>query len=181
MAYRLSPLQPPYAPEIERALAAYPQRGGVLLSLFRTFANSLRFLRKGVANLLDDQSPLTLRQREIVILRVTARCGCEYEWGVHVAAFAKQAGLGQAAIAATHAQGAAAGCWSPDERLLLTAVDELFDAARLSEETRLLFEQNFTLEQQLEIIALCGNYHTICYVANVAGLTPEPFAARFPV
>jgi alkylhydroperoxidase family enzyme len=31
---------------------------------------------------------LSRREREIVILRTTGRCGCEYEWSVHVAYFA---------------------------------------------------------------------------------------------
>lgn len=52
-----------------------------LLQLFRVFANSPRFLKKGALNLLDKDSPLTLRQREIVILRVCANNDCEYEWG----------------------------------------------------------------------------------------------------
>ncbi len=177
---RLTPLEPPYPPAVERLLGAYPQRGGVLLSLFRTFANSLRFLRKGVVNLLDEQSPLTLRQREIAILRVTANCRCEYEWGVHVAAFAKQARLDADAVAATCAPDARPLCWTPEERVLIAAIDDLCRTARMSQDTRLAFEATFELDQQLEIIALCGNYHTIAYVANVAGLTPEPFAPRFP-
>ena len=32
---------------------------------------------------------LSRREREIIILRTTARCGCEYERGVHVADFAQ--------------------------------------------------------------------------------------------
>ncbi len=38
-------------------------------------------------------STLAIRDREIVIDRTCARCGNEYEWGVHVAAFAEAAGL----------------------------------------------------------------------------------------
>jgi hypothetical protein len=34
--------------------------------------------------------------------------------------------------------------------------------------------------QQLEIFALCGNYHTISFVANAARLQPEAFAAGVP-
>jgi hypothetical protein len=37
---------------------------------------------------LSRQLSLSMRQREIVINRVTALCGCEYEWGVHIAFFA---------------------------------------------------------------------------------------------
>ena len=34
-----------------------------------------------------------LRTRELVIDRVSARCGCEYEWGVHMAFYGEEAGI----------------------------------------------------------------------------------------
>jgi alkylhydroperoxidase family enzyme len=42
---------------------------------------------------------LSMRDREIVIDRTCARCGCEYEWGVHVAFFANRVGLGEDQVA----------------------------------------------------------------------------------
>jgi hypothetical protein len=42
------------------------------------------------------------------------------------------------------------------------------------------FQEAWTLEQQLEILALCGAYHTVSFVANTAQLPPEPFGVRFP-
>jgi alkylhydroperoxidase family enzyme len=180
MAHILKPLDEPYPPEAAEILKTYPQQGGYLLTLFRTFANSVRFLKKGVANLLDADSPLSLKQREIVILRVTAKCDCEYEWGVHVAAFAKRAGLSDEQVRATRVGAADAPCWSAEEQLLVRAVDELSARARIEDETLAAVQQTFTREQQLEILALCGNYHTVSFVANSARLAPEPFAARFP-
>jgi hypothetical protein len=50
----------------------------------------------------------------------------------------------------------------------------------MSEATAKVFEATWTLEQQLEILALCGNYHTVAFVANTARLPPVAFAARFP-
>lgn len=179
MTHVLAPLEPPFPPEAAEILKTYPQQGGYLLTLFRTFANSVRFLKKGVANLLDGESPLSLRQREIVILRVTANLGCEYEWGVHVAAFAKRAELTDVQIAATRGD-ADAPCWTGEERLLLQTIDELCADARISDATLLLVQRAFTREQQLELLALAGNYHTVSFVANSARLAPEPFAARFP-
>ncbi len=41
-------------------------------------------------------------------------------------------------------------------------------------------ENQSTVEQQLEVFPPCGNYHTLCFVANSANLAPEPFASRFP-
>lgn len=176
---RLKPMEPPYDRETEALLERYPRRNGYLLSLFRVFANSHRFLRKGVANLLDRDSPLAIRDREIVILRVTANNGCEYEWGVHVAAFADYVGLDRKAVQATITALQPAGVWTEREALLVRVVDGLCAHGTLDDATLAEFEASFSLPEQLEILALAGNYHTVSFVANVARLPPEPFAARF--
>lgn len=179
----LKPIEAPFPPEVAAILERYPRgKDGYIISLFRVFANSLRFLgSKGVANLLDDESPLTLREREIVILRVTARTDCEYEWGVHVSAFSRAAGLTPAEVAATRLADHEADCWSKPERLLIRCVDELCEHATIGDETYEGFQECWSLEQQLEILALVGNYHTVSFVANCSRLAPEEGAARFPV
>jgi alkylhydroperoxidase family enzyme len=180
MRHCLAPVAEPYTPEVAALLAHYPKRRGYILQLFRTFANSPRFLKKAVANLLDDASPLPLRMREIVILRVTAKLDCEYEWGVHVTAFAEAAGLIGEKVNATRLGDTHSACWSAEESLLIRAVDELCGTGCIAPGTYDEVSKTWALDAQLEIIALCGNYHTICFVANTALLAPEPFAARFP-
>ena len=180
MTNHLSPVQPPISEEVAALLDGFPRVQGHLLSLFRTFANSTRFLRKGVPNLLDTESPLPLREREIVILRVTAHWRCEYEWGVHVTVFAAAAGFSPDQVAATVTGRSDASCWDGRERVLLSVTDALSSAADLSEDLLAAFRGGWSVEQQLEVIALCGTYHTVSQVANVARLPPEDFAARFP-
>ncbi|MDN0199990.1 carboxymuconolactone decarboxylase family protein [Streptomyces sp. S.PNR 29] len=70
---------------------------------------------------------------EIVIARVTARAGCAYEWGVHAATLAQQAGLSREQLrATTDTDLAGSVAWSPRHAALLDAVDELHDTAKLS-------------------------------------------------
>ena len=178
----LKPVEPPFSPEIEAALRHYPKgRDGYLLRLFRVFANSLRFATtKGVSNLLDKDSPLSLRQREIVILRVTANWGCEYEWGVHVTAFADAARLSEAQVAATRLGMVDAPCWSDSESVLLACVDQLCANAKIENETYREFQSLWSVEQQLEILSLCGNYYLISCVANSARIEREEMGACFP-
>ena len=180
MSNRLAPIEPPYAPEIEAQLARYPRQDGYLLTLFRTFANSARFLQRGVPNLLDKDSPLALRDREIVILRVTAHYGCGYEWGVHVAIFARAAKLTEAQVAATRMSGPLSDLWASKEQRLIAAVDAFCRDGALAAGALDTFTEDWTKAQQLEIVALCGAYHTVSLVARLAQLPPEPFAARFP-
>lgn len=175
MSNPLAPLPEPWPEDISRLLASYPSSDGYILSLFRTFANSKRFLKKGVPNLLDRDSPLHLRVREIVILRVTANLRCAYEWGVHVAIFAKAAKFTPAQVTATTLPDVDASLWSPVEVRLIRAIDEICRDGALSCSAQTAFEEDWSMEEQLEILALCGAYHTISFVANVAGLPHEAF------
>ncbi len=176
----LAPVEPPFDAEAAALLERYPRVQGHLLSLFRTFANSTRFLRKGVPNLLDRESPLPLREREIVILRTTAHWRCAYEWGVHVTVFAEAAGFTTEQVEATVNETPQAPCWAGRESTLLSVIDSLSATGNLPDATLQAFREGWSVAQQLEVIALCGTYHTISQVANVARLPPERFAARFP-
>ena len=63
----IRPIETPYSPEVDDIFSTYPKRDGYILNLFRVFANSVHFLRKGTLNLLDRDSPLLMRERELVI------------------------------------------------------------------------------------------------------------------
>ena len=127
---RLAPLDPPYPPALAAALEAMMPPGLPPLRLFRTLAHNPRILDKIRASNLLDRGSLPRREREIVILRATARAGGEYEWGVHVAFFAERVGLTPAQVAATARGDAEDPVWSPRDRLLLRLVDQLHDSAR---------------------------------------------------
>lgn len=178
MTNTLTPLEPPFPQQTELALAQYPKQNGYILTLFRTFAHSLRFLTKCIPNLLDRESPLDLRTREIIILRVTANRNCEYEWGVHVAVFSKAAKLTGDQITATRHSDTE--CWTAKEQRLIATIDQLCASATLDDVKLAEFQADWNNEEQLEILALCGTYSTVSLVANVARLPPEEFAPRFP-
>lgn len=177
MEHVLRPVEPPFTENLEKILEKYPKQDGYLLNVFRVFANSERFLLKGMPNLLDRDSPLSLRERELVILRVCANRGCEYEWGVHVSIFARHAKLTEQQVAATVTREPAD--FSQADQLLLSAVDELCADGKLTT-TKSKFCAQWTKEQQMEIFALAGAYHTLSFVANNSELPPEDFSARFP-
>ena len=108
-------------------------RGAPPLVLFRVMAGNARAWEKFRAGSLLDRGPLSLREREIVIDRTCARTGCEYEWGVHVAAFAEAAHLTEEQVRATVLGAATEPCWSEAEQALIAAVDALHDRATLSD------------------------------------------------
>ncbi|MFN3523536.1 MAG: carboxymuconolactone decarboxylase family protein [Phenylobacterium sp.] len=177
---RIAPLEPPYAPQIKAHFDAIMPPGADPLVLFRTLATGERAWRKFRAGSLLDRGPLGLRDREIVIDRTCALAGCEYEWGVHVSAFAEAARLTPQQVRATVLSPPDDACWSPGEQALIAAVDALHARAALSDDEFAGLAAHYDTEQILEVLLLCGFYRTVAYVANGLDLPLEPGAARFP-
>jgi alkylhydroperoxidase family enzyme len=177
---RIAPAEPPYLPAIAEPLERIMPPGLEPLVLFRTMARSPRVFGKMFAGGLLDKGPLSLRQREIVIDRTTARLGCEYEWGVHVALFADKVGFGETEIAATVSGSSDAACWTIEEQTLIALVDDLVDRHMLSDNTWSALATHFDETQILEAIALVGYYHTISFLCRGLSLPLEAWSARFP-
>ena len=177
---RIAPADAPYPPEIAAVLARTMPPGVAPLVLFRTMARNPRVFGKMFAGGLLDKGSLSLRQREVVIDRTTARLGAEYEWGVHIAFFAEKVGFDAERSAATVHGPADAPCWSADERALLAAVDDLVDRRTIGDERWDELAAHFDEAQIIEVIALVGYYHTISFLCRTLDLPPEAYAARFP-
>lgn len=177
---RIAPAEAPYPPAIAAELERIMPAGVEPLILFRTMARNPRIFARMFAGGLLDKGSLSLRQREIVIDRTTARLGCEYEWGVHVAFFAQRAGLDAAQVAATVLGSADAPCWSDEERALIAAIDDLVDRHTIAPAVWTGLTTHFDETQILEVIALVGYYHTISFLCRALDLPLEGYAARFP-
>ncbi len=177
---RIAPAEPPYEPAIANELARIMPPGAPPLVLFRTMAKSPRIFAKVFAGGLLDKGPLALRQREILIDRTTARLGCEYEWGVHIAFFAERVGFTPEHVAATATGPSDAACWTEEEQALIALVDDLVDRRAIAPATWSRLAMHFDEAQILEAIALVGYYHTISFLCVGLELPLESYAARLP-
>jgi alkylhydroperoxidase family enzyme len=178
-AARIEPVVPPYPADLQTVFDKIMPPGVAPLTLFTTLARVPRVYERFRAGSLLDRGPVSLRHREIVIDRTCARCGCEYEWGVHVKFFADRVGLTNEQIASTVRGDANDAVWSEQEKLLIRLVDELHDTSNISDELWTSLTQAFTTEQILELIALVGFYHTVSFFANGLRLPLETYAANF--
>jgi alkylhydroperoxidase family enzyme len=177
---RVEPVLPPYAPDLQAVFDKIMPPGVPPLSLFTTLARVPRVYDRFRAGSLLDRGALTLRHREIVIDRTCARCGCAYEWGVHVAFFAERVKLTPEQIRATARGDAKDPAWSGEESLLIQLVDELHDTANIPDGLWKSLAAVFSVEQVFELIALVGFYHTVSFFANGTKLRAESFAAVPP-
>lgn len=180
---RIDPATPPYSPETALRLEAMMPAGVPPIGLFRTFVRNLPMataMGSWGGYELSKRLSLTMRDRELIIVRTCARCRCEYEWGVHVAFFAERVGLTSGQITSLTHGHASDDCWTDErDRLLIEAADALHDGADLGDTLWDHLRQHFTDEQLLDVLMLAGWYHAISYAANGARVELEPGAPRF--
>lgn len=180
MTPRIAPQTPPFAPETQAWLDRVMPPGVPPLTLFTTLARDPRLFARFMGGGLLDRGLLTLRQRELVIDRVTARCGSEYEWGVHVALFAARVGFGDEELGALVHGGVEAACWSDDDRAVLRVTDALLAGCTLDDAPWDAARAHLSEEAMLEVVMLVGFYRTVSCLTGVLRLPLEPFGARFP-
>lgn len=180
---RIAPLEPPYDPELDAQLQTIMPPGVPPIALFRTFARNMA-MTKAMGSWgsyeLSRKLSLSMRGREIVIDRTCARCGCEYEWGVHVAFFADRVNLSQHQIVSLAFGGADDACWELErDRLLIRAVDALHDQSDIPDELWQKLASMFSDANLLDLLFLCGWYHAISFVARCARVPIEAGAPTF--
>jgi alkylhydroperoxidase family enzyme len=110
---RIPPIDPPYDDETQQLFDRIMPPGMAPLNIFRTYARHPKLFQNVMARggMLLYEGELSHRDREIVLHRTCARCGSEYEWGVHVTAFARPLGFSEEEIRATAIGGTRPSCW----------------------------------------------------------------------
>jgi alkylhydroperoxidase family enzyme len=108
------------------------------------------------------------RERELLILRTTWRCGCDFLWESHVRAGMK-VGLSLEEAERTSV-GAGAPGWSPLDAALLRAVDELFEDSCITDATWNVLADALADEQLIEVVMLVGFYLLNCFSVNSLGI-----------
>ncbi len=175
---RVDPAVSPLPVDIQDATAAL-MRGNDPLVLFTTLARDRRLFFKLFNSGLLDRGHLTIRQREIVIDRVTAQCGAEYEWGVHVAVYATKAGLNEQQIASLVGDGASDDHWGDEDRVLIRLCDSLHDSCTVDDELWETLTRYHSDEAIIELLMLAGYYRMVSYLVNGLRLPLEPNTPRF--
>lgn len=176
---RIDPSEPPYPPGIQAEFDKI-MRGAPPLLLFKTIARNPRVLQRWFAGGLLDKGSISLRLRELMILRTTASCKAEYEWGVHVAAYGAKAEWTKDQLRSTVRGSSTDGCWSEPEQAVILLADELHACSSVREETWSRVAALFSPEQLIELVILAGNYHAVSFMVNAFALPLEEQAPRFP-
>jgi len=154
--------------------------GGQPPNIFTTLARHRRLFRRWLrfAGALMPGGVLPRADTELVILRVAHNSGSEYEWRHHERLGAA-AGLESEEIERVRS-GPTAGDWSPRQRLLLRAADELHAERTISDS---LWEELRPLYSDRELIELCmlvGHYEMVAMTLNALAVQPDPLRSGPP-
>jgi hypothetical protein len=66
------------------------------------------------------------------------------------------------------------GGWNDQDAVLLNAVDELHDDARISDATWQALTAKLDEQQLLDVIFTVGNYHLVSFALNSCGVELDP-------
>lgn len=173
---RVEPVGPPYDVATADALKAL-QGHGEPLAVFRVLARKpdrAAAIHAWGQYYLSRRLSLSLRHRELVIDRTAARCGSSYEWGIHVAVFARKAGLTPEQARSTATGTADDPCWTdPTDRAVLRAVDALVDRHDLDDIEWEALVDAIGDEGAVDLLLVTGWYHSISFVTRVLRLPQE--------
>jgi alkylhydroperoxidase family enzyme len=179
---RVSPLAPPWSDEDTAGITSWghPDRTYEPLMLVRCLqrhpAMAAKLRKMGESLYVDTKLPP--RTRTIAILRICGLLHCEYEWGGQAAFWGPIAGVSDDECDAL-AIGRDAD-WSPSERVLIAAVDELERTGTWLDATWNALGDSLDDEQRIELLIALGWYRTICTLCNGLALPTEGWMRRWP-
>lgn len=119
---------------------------------------------------------LDARQRELLVLRVAARRGAEYEWRQH-AYIARDLGFTESEIERI-AEGPHAADWSPLDAAMLRAVDELLTDAEITDGTWGELAVELDRHQLMDLVFTVGAYDLLAMAFKSFGVELDADLAR---
>lgn len=157
-----------------REMAERSKVNGQVLNLFKILLNHPKLVRAWgrFGNYILGGSTLSVREREIAILRIGWLNQAEYEWEQHVL-IGKRAGISDAEIEQI-TKGPKAG-WSRHEAALLQAADDLYEDSVVSDATWKILSESYNTQQLMDLVFSIGQYNLVSWALNSFGVPLDDF------
>jgi alkylhydroperoxidase family enzyme len=111
---------------------------------------------------------MSIRERELAILRIGWLSQAPMEWGSHVK-IGKRNGITSEEIERVIIGSSAPG-WTKIDRAILRAVEELHFDSMITDETWADLRESFSDKKLIELVILAGQYKTVAYYQNALRL-----------
>lgn len=138
------------------------------MNIFRVLLNHPKLageLNSTIINLVSGDKAVSDRLREIIIMRVSWKAYCDYEWSQHWMASLFFGLSEQELFAIRHWR--QAECFTADEKIVLAATDTLLDNGKISDDIWQQLKKIFNTDQALiEVVTCIGNWHMFALILN---------------
>ena len=178
---RILPLPEAQWTDVHMKLVAKYSHDGLVGNDFRTLLNIPEMVDAVMPfhNYLSEESSLSPRHRELLILRTAWLCGNEYVWSSH-AALARKLGLTTDEIRRV-AQGPDARGWDPFEATLLRVADQLYRNSFVNDATWKALAATYDLYHMMDAVMTVSDFTMQSMMFNSMGVQPdEGIAERLP-
>ena len=166
-APRIKPLE---EPEMSAAQREFFKSGVSTSNNIKTCLYNLEMCRRYAPFLsyFVDTSKLTLRDKEVLVLRTAWLCKADFIWNAHVRR-AKTAGLTDADISAI-VEGSQSRKLGNREAVLIRAVDELHSSQFITDSTWKSLAGMYDTPQLLETVFIVGQYQLLAMYQKSVGI-----------
>ncbi len=148
-----------------------PREDVVSLEILIRHAN-LYLAHMGFGGKFLSDGEISIRDRELAVLRIGWLSQAPFEWGAHVK-IAKRNGVTSEEVARIK-EGSDAEGWTDHERALIRAMEELHFNSMITDETWALLAKSYNEKQLIEIVLMAGQYKTVAYLQNSLRLPIPP-------
>jgi 4-carboxymuconolactone decarboxylase len=172
-APRIQPLPDAQWTDVHRELVKTYARGQAVPNDLRTLLIYPELVKDLMPfeGYISNESTLSPRHRELLILRTAWLCRSGYEWARH-AGIAKQAGLKDEDLKRI-ARGPDEPGWDPFEKALLQAADELHVSAFVSDPTWGVLTGRYNTQQAIDAVFTVAEFTMISGMVNSLGVQIE--------
>lgn len=132
------------------------------LHIFRHMANAPQCFQPLMDTVvgLNKDAALSLRDREIALLRSVSSCIGEYEWAQHES-FAREAGMGDEHLQAIRDANVDAACWEESDRDTLQFTNEVIANVKASDAIYDKIASRLNASQIAELLLVIGFYRAL--------------------
>ena len=164
---RIKPLE---EPDMSAAQREFFKSGVSTSNNIKTCLYNLEMCRRYAPflNYFVDDSKLSLRDKEVLVLRTAWLCKADFIWNAHVRR-GRKAGLSDADIAAI-VDGAQSKKLSNHDIALVRAVDELHSSQFVTDATWKSLAGMYDTAQLLETVFIVGQYHLLAMYQKSVGV-----------
>src|SRR6185312_9067263 len=176
---RISVLEPAEMTPAARKIFDPTDSGREIIPLYRTYAHHPRLAapRQLQSFHINSKTTLSMREKEMTLVRITYLNGGDYPWAEHVIN-ARKVGVTDDEIrrlSTPHSTG-----WNAKEAALVRAIDEIYAADKISDETWKALTPNYSDSQILDLLVAAAGYRMTAMSSNSFGVQLAPGMERMP-